>query len=116
MPQNIKFCGIRVFIGAPFYLCSPSNVCTILSAACPSQRSGKCPFCHSPLFRMSRASARISEFSPTSRFVPIVTVSGCSAYVLNVMQGIPKKEASSATLPESVMIPQAWFTKYPNDK
>ena len=25
------FCGIRVFIGSPFYLCSPSNVCTILS-------------------------------------------------------------------------------------
>eukprot|EP00975_Prorocentrum_lima_P011893 2528100-Prorocentrum_lima.AAC.1 len=65
---------------------------------------------------MSRTSARISELSPTSRFVTIVTVSGCSAYVLNVMQGIPKKVASSATLPESVMIPQAWFTKYPNDK
>lgn len=46
MPQNTKSCGIRVLSenGFLFYLCSSSNVCTILSAVCPSQRSGKSPF------------------------------------------------------------------------
>ena len=36
----------------------------------------------------------------TSSLVPVRQVSGCSANVLSVMQGIPRKVASSATLPE----------------
>ena len=111
MPQNLIFCGIRVFINQfSILFMSSSNVCTILSAVCPSQRSVKAPFA---ILLYSECQGRLLRFRvfPTSRFVPIVTVSGCSAYVLNVMQGIPKKVASSATLPESVMRPWAWLTK-----
>ncbi len=92
MPAQYESCGIRVFILEWFSILFMFIQQRLhnSSAVCPSQRSGKSPFCHSPLFSMSRAFAKISGSSPTSRFVPIVTVSGCSAYVLNVIQGIPK--------------------------
>ena len=105
MPQDLVFCGIRVFIDflstfAQFFLqCVHPSVPV------------KAPFA---ILLYSACQGRLLRFQglpPTSRFVPIVTVSGCSAYVLNVIQGIPKKVASSATLPESVMRPWAWLTK-----
>lgn len=87
------------------------RICTIRSAVRPSQRSGSSPLFHLPFINVSIALARRTGSSPTSSFVPIRHVSGCSAYVLSVIHGMPKNVASSATLPESVMIPFALFIR-----
>ena len=102
MPGNDKR-----YIGR-YYL--PVRICTMRSAVRPSQRSGSSPCFHSPFISVSIALASSAGSSPTNSLVPIRQVSGCSAYVFSVMQGMPRKVASSATLPESVMIPFAlWW-------
>ena len=90
-----------------------NNTCTMRSAVRPSQRSGRTLCFHSPFSILSSAADRANEFSPTSSLVPIRHVSGCSAYVFSVIQGTSRKVASSAMLPESVMMPWAWLMRKP---
>ena len=81
MPGNDKR-----YIGR-YYL--PVRICTMRSAVRPSQRSGSSPRFHSPFISVSIALASSAGSSPTNSLVPIRQVSGCSAYVFSVMQGMP---------------------------
>lgn len=101
----------RVYFASPLI-----RVCTMRSAVLPSQRSGNVVCFHFPLSKIFILAESASGLSFTSSFVPMRHVSGCSAYELSVIQGTSRNVASSAILPESVMMPFAEFTRKPKCK
>lgn len=58
----------------------------------------------------------LKDDTELKNYLLMLAITGCSAYVLSVIQGMPRNVASSATLPESVMIPLALLIRYPKKR
>ena len=86
--------------------------CTIRSPAPPSQSSGIRAADAVFPSRIATVSLRMRVGSvPTTRFVPLVTVTGLSVDVRSVKQGTPRTVVSSCTPPESVRTSRAFAAK-----
>ena len=106
----------RIDIGGGLFGKMDDSLKAQFSGEIPNYQQYASPCFHSPFISVSIALASSAGSSPTNSLVPIRQVSGCSAYVFSVMQGMPRKVASSATLPESVMIPFALLMRYPKKR